>query len=772
LKFIENYSNKNMKLKEYQVKSVEKLLSLSKKLLNKDGTRTCVVKAPTGSGKTIMIAEWFSLLAKETLTKPCAFIWISGNNLHKQSKDKLQVYLQDSRYTLSYLENITGNKFQEDEIVFVNWHSLTKQDKATGEYNNIFMRDNEGDRNLRTYVNNTKEEGIDIVLIVDESHYHYWSNKSQDLVQSIIAPTLILEVSATPSITPTAEDLEYEEAGQVTVRFEDVVAEGMIKKEVIINPDVGENVDFTSVADEVILASAIKKREELKKLYTENGIEINPLLLIQLPSDGEKTSVLDETKMEFVMKFLKEKHDITLDNGKLGIWLSEEKENLANVELIDNPVEVLIFKQAIALGWDCPRAQILVMFREIKSKVFEVQTVGRILRMPEAKHYDVYELDRAYVYTNIDKIAIKEDKDSKGLFQVYPSHRKEEYVSLKLPSIYLKRVDFGDLTLKFRKLFKEEANKYFGISEKDLPIDAKKKADIKLDLDPSELGQPIIVDAVFTNVDSQTKNDIVGNQVNFAVSEDEIKNKFETFAKLSSLPYAPVRSCNKIQMAIYSWFDTYLGYKFNSRLDIQRIVVCSDSNQRIFHEIIEAAKERFKEERTDEINSIDRKKEYPWDVPIVDYFNENYEIIDSDNYVCDKCYLRLDRSQPERDFEKLLNKSNKVLWWFKNGTEKETCFAIEYKDPKTSISHAFYPDYLVYFSDKSIGIYDTKSGITAEVEETKVKSNTLQVYFKINSKNIKLRGGIVQQTQSGLYVFEEENYDSVAVKDGWKRLDI
>lgn len=760
-----------MKLKEYQIKSVEKLLSISKKLLNKEGTHSCVVKAPTGSGKTVIIAEWLSLLAKEQLNKPYAFIWISGNNLHKQSKDKLQPYLADSRYSLSYLDNISGTEFQENEIVFVNWHSLTKQDRSTGEYTNVFMRDNEEDRNLKTFVNNTKDKGIGIILIVDESHYHYWSNRSQDLVQTIIAPSLILEVSATPTITPTPEELEYEEAGQVTVRFEDVVAEGMIKKEVVINAEIAENVDFTSVADEVILNTAIKKREELKAIYEENGLHINPLLLIQLPSEGESTSALDETKIEQVEKILKEKHGITTDNGKHGIWLSEEKENLANIERFDNPVEVLIFKQAIALGWDCPRAQILVMFREIRSHVFEVQTVGRILRMPEAKHYDILALDRAYVYTNIDRIAIKEDKDSKGLFQVHPSHRKEDYKKIELPSIYLKRVDYGDLTLKFRKLFREEANKYFGIADNELPSQALEKADEKLDLKPSELGQPVISDAVFTDIDSQVKNEITGTSVSFAVSEDEIKHKFEAFAKLVSLPYAPVRSSNKVQMAIYEWFDSFLGYEDNSRLDIQRIVVCSENNQKIFREIVEAAKVRFREERRDEINAIERKKEYVWDVPVVEYFNENYVLSECANYAHDKCYVRADRSQPEKDFEHKLAQSSNVAWWWKNGTEKETCFAVEYQDPKTEVMRAFYPDFVVCYTDGSIGIYDTKSGITAEMNETKAKSNALQAYFRKHA-NKKLKGGIIQSTNAGMYVFEGEEYDANTSHDGWKRLDI
>ena len=64
-------------------------------------------------------------------------------------------------------------------------------------------------------------------------------------------------------------------------------------------------------------------------------------------------------------------------------------------------VEFVIFKQAIDTGWDCPRAQILIRFREIQSEIFELQTIGRILRMPEAKHYNNDNLNKAFIYTNI-----------------------------------------------------------------------------------------------------------------------------------------------------------------------------------------------------------------------------------------------------------------------------------------------------------------------------------------------------------------------------------
>jgi type III restriction enzyme len=50
-------------------------------------------------------------------------------------------------------------------------------------------------------------------------------------------------------------------------------------------------------------------------------------------------------------------------------------------------VSFLLFKQAAATGWDCPRASVLVMFREIKNPTFAIQTVGRILRMPFGTHF-------------------------------------------------------------------------------------------------------------------------------------------------------------------------------------------------------------------------------------------------------------------------------------------------------------------------------------------------------------------------------------------------
>ena len=87
-----------MELRNYQKRAVDSLLLQTKKLLAKDGEKVCVLKAPTGSGKTIMVADFFQQLTNESTPQDLAFIWISSNDLHSQSKDKLASYLTDSVY--------------------------------------------------------------------------------------------------------------------------------------------------------------------------------------------------------------------------------------------------------------------------------------------------------------------------------------------------------------------------------------------------------------------------------------------------------------------------------------------------------------------------------------------------------------------------------------------------------------------------------------------------------------------------------------------------
>jgi type III restriction enzyme len=747
-----------MILADYQTRAVERLLSTSKKLLSTEGSKSLVFKAPTGSGKTVMVAEWLRKFASDDVPGDYAFIWISTNNLHVQSKEKLGVLLEDTRYSLDLLEDLSELELIKNHIIFANWESLTRQDES-GEWSAVAMRDGDVYKSLRTRVDATLEEGREVILIVDESHATFWSEQSQSFVDQVIRPRLIVEVSATPKIVVTQEESDYGAKGQVSVPLDDVIGVGIIKTEVVVNEEMGKFRQISKFANDALIAASLAKREELASRYIALGVEVNPLLLIQLPSESKSLSALDESVKDQVVKILKS-HKISFENGKLAMWLTgNDKINLDHITDNDNKVEVLIFKSAISKGWDCPRADILLMLREIKSVTFKTQTVGRIMRMPEAKHYEDDVLNKAYVYTNVGSMNVDSDKDSQAYFALRISRRKKGYEELRLPAVYLSRSDYGDLTYKFRALFVEKANERFGINEKDSQSTRYKKADKNLELYPSELTQPVIVDAIFKNIDGA--QEITGQQIEFDVPADKIKNKYTLFAKLCSLPFAPVRSHTKVQEAIYDWFDT-MGYEKKSRLDVQRAVVCSEKNQPIFKSIIESAKEEFVNYKRLQKRERGESK-YTWDVKEVEYLTEEFEPIEEyKKYVSEGVsprgtkvtYLKRNRPQSEREFETFLetNKS-KIKWWYKNGEKTRENFGIPYTYNRET--NAFYPDYIVKFLDK-LGIYEVKvEGDQGGATVTKAKAEALQDWAR-KLKRKDLECGIVIK-HNGQWLFNQNS---------------
>lgn len=158
---------------------------------------------------------------------------------------------------------------------------------------------------------------------------------------------------------------------------------------------VADNTEITDDYD-YLLDLADAKRKAIAGRYKEIGKNICPLVLIQFPNGQPETIVAVEQKLESM--------GYTYDNGMVSKWMSEDKKDLPDNLTVTDAIPVfLLMKQAISTGWDCPRAKILVKLREGMSESFEIQTIGRIRRMPEAKHYEDDLLDFCYVYTFDEK---------------------------------------------------------------------------------------------------------------------------------------------------------------------------------------------------------------------------------------------------------------------------------------------------------------------------------------------------------------------------------
>lgn len=417
------------KLKDYQITAIEQLLQFTNIYLKTSKKETIVFQAPTGSGKTITMARYIDFIVEESEEDLC-FLWISigKGDLHRQSQKSVKKEIGEEIECSLLEDEFFGSRdiINKNEIVFVNWEKIRTKDRRTNEFKNVLMKDSENN-NFPLILENTRNKNRKIILIIDESHSSSTTERALEIRDKIIQPDLTIEMSATPILTGNMN-------AKVEVDPIDVINEGMIKKEIIINDKIAkiiENEEEEKTSELLVLESAYYKQEELKQRYNElykNGeskTKIMPLTIIQLPN-----SAYGEQKRESVERFLETK-GITTSNGKLAIWLSDKKvnEEADVLNSLDSKVEYLIFKMAIDTGWDCPRAQVLLKFREVNSIVFEIQTVGRILRMPEAKHYLDEVLNKAYVYSNIQSITIKKEVYNPNIIKSYASNVKEEYTA-------------------------------------------------------------------------------------------------------------------------------------------------------------------------------------------------------------------------------------------------------------------------------------------------------------------------------------------------------
>lgn len=711
-----------IELKDYQKQAVENLQRKVENSLRSPENETVIFQSPTGSGKTVMVSELIRELTESREDdKKFSFVWVSVRMLHEQSKEKLESYYEDDRaIKCSYFEDLEDRRIAENEILFINWHSINKKDI------NIFVRENELDNNLNSIIRNTKEDGRTIILIIDESHHTANSEKSKELID-IISPKVTLEVSATPHLTENIAEIEK-------VRLSDVKAEEMIKSEVTVNPEFLDIKVGLKSSDELVIEQALKKRQQLVEMYKTEGSKINPLMLIQLPDN--RAGLI--SKKEEIVKIL-DKKGITEKNGKLAIWLSEDKsDTLPNIEKDDNEVEVLVFKQAIALGWDCPRASILVIFRESKSFTFTIQTIGRIMRMPELKYYSKEpELNKGYVFTNLPNIEITEEY-AKDYVTVYESKRDNNlYKEIALPSIYLKRQrERTRLSGEFPKLFMSVAD------ESDLTK--------KVNLKPSKIINPIIADGRIVDIDKSGEIEHKGT-IDIALDERELQERFDKFIVQNCTPYAPADSSDRMKTALYQFFNQKLKYdKYDS--DVQKIVL-GEENVQLFIDSINLTKEKYKKEVVEKLNEKRELTEIPkWEVPVVISYNSRYQSQQQPLSVM-KPFYTAKPSEPERLFIEFLNNSKKIDWWYKNGESEAKYFAILRPDDQ-----AFYPDFIIQFKDGTLGIFETKQGMTAK--DATERAEALQKYITEQNKNgKKIIGGIAININGTWRYNDNEKYE-------------
>lgn len=219
-------------------------------------------------------------------------------------------------------------------------------------------------------------------------------------------------------------------------------------------------------------------------------------------------------------------------------------------------------------------------------------------------------------------------------------------------------------------------------------------------------------------------------------------------------PYASVDSSDRMKTALYKFFNQkYKIEKYDPK--VQRLVLGKE-NVQVFVDAVNLAKEKYQQEVVKQLGEKRELQEVPkWEVPIIVTYNSRYIKSDKSRSIL-KPYYTKKPSEPERLFIELLEESDKVKWWFKNGETEIKYFAVLYKD-ETGMERGFYVDFIVQFNDGSIGLFDTKSGMTAK--DAKARAEGLAKYIKSeNKKGKKLWGGIAIFVNGSWRYNDDENY--------------
>ncbi len=753
-----------IELKTYQQEAVVALLKDTYSLLRHPGARhKMVFKAPTGAGKTVTMAAYLQQLCEELpdrLELPkrqVAFIWIAPNELHIQSMNSLRGYYEETRSLRPIqFEDVTDNRLHPNEVLFLNWQSVNKE-------RNLYIRDNESSRTLIRYVEQAKLHDTEIVVILDEAHLFASKGKAAaELLQSIYAK-IEIDVSATPLFKA---DYSY------TIKRPDVVAAEMIKQGVLLNPALDAQRQEARSLNHVLLDQALRKRQELAEAYGRLGVKINPLLLIQLPNDTQKESSLDNEIREEVVAWLDAK-GITTNNHRLAVWLSNSKTNLEDIEKPDNMVDVLLFKQAIALGWDCPRAAVLLIFRELKQETFTIQTVGRILRMPQQRHYPETALNYGYVYTNLSRDVIQIVQDDMDYILQNKAIRIANYEVVELKSAYINtRLTRNRMSSKFRKCLYEASEEMWGVTQDLVQAgesgivfhNLQRVAARVIDLDVDKIEITIPRDVVIEIEEGAVE---VANKERFAKTQSELDILFRQFCLGHVGDYAKVDSAPMLEMYLKYWFEEYLAMN-----EYQAIkVVLHDQNRSRFIDLIDRAIEKHEELLQQKAAAAAKKvEETVWDVPPERMYNEYYQERQAPTHALIPFYESRSASNPEREFVRFLEGNREYLeWWYKNGDKNKEDFAVTYAD-REGIARGFYVDFVIRHKNGRIALFDTKT-LDSDPEFVN-KHNALHAYVeKANKSGQKLMGGIIVPKGDGVWKYCENPISSARDTTGWSMYD-
>lgn len=720
--------------------------------------REVVLSAPTGSGKTVMVCKFIDDYLDEH--PDTVFLWLcpGAGGLQKQSESSFAEKTSGIPYGDVY--SFISEPDPRGHVFFINWEKINR-------VSNVVLREGEH-KDLMSRVWACHNSNIDIFMIIDEEQN--FSETATNYINSMNAK-YVLRVSATPINVGDHKEV---------ITDDEVISAGLITTAISINEGLSLAIQENNNYDDdiLLLELAAEKRKAIKEQYEKLGLKLNPLVVIQFPNCSE----------DWIQR-IKDKLDemgYTEDSGLVTSWFTgDHPDNPEEIKKYDGQYAFLLFKQAIATGWDCPRAKILIKLREGTNHDFNVQTIGRIRRMPFREHYDIDLLDNCYLYTLDDTFTEGLTNSISDSFYTYQYKRKTTAPNITLPKESLNGSDrFAVNPEAVVKVVREAM-----LKECDLDKNGRlDKHEMKVS--KGYVFGTILKTTAFEGV-ARTTHDMMSLNTIFG-GEHEINNHDDGFVirdakrriaraigvdeNISNNALRILFGPEDIQMSLSSEEEKAFEHDHKLLLDMSLreynafLVNNRDRLMAVFSEISESELGDIKE--TDVITS-------EWHIPPYQYYKQHKRIESTklmgknifENYG-NNILIAPNRTVTEVAFEEWCEKYGAVEYLYKNGDKGEDFFSVIYR--KAFRRNNFYPDYIIQLQNGDVWVIEAKGGMT-----TDGSSNNIDKYADKKFEALKVyaervggfKWGFVRAVGTQLYMSNTVWEENVTDSRVWKPIE-
>ena len=364
------------------------------------------LQAPTGSGKTIIMSSLIEdiFYGSEQFTEQpeAIFVWLSDSpQLNEQSKQKIE--LKADKIRMDQCVVISDEAF--DREILEDGHIYFLNTQKLGKAANLSRHSDTRQYTIWETIENTARKKADrLYFIIDEAHRGMQGRQAgtaTSIMQRFIKGSSEQNLSPIPVIigmSATAERFNSlvgratnSTLHKVVISPAQVRQSGLLKDRIVITyPE-----DPSKHGDMAVLQAATDEWQDKCKhwyqyTYEQHYPNVNPVFVIQVCA-GYSNKVSDTDLDDVIAKIEERMGDSFKENevvhtfGSTGT-LTIHGLTVPHIEpseiAEDRRIRVVLFKENLSTGWDCPRAETMMSFRRAEDATYIAQLLGRMVRTP------------------------------------------------------------------------------------------------------------------------------------------------------------------------------------------------------------------------------------------------------------------------------------------------------------------------------------------------------------------------------------------------------